>query len=313
MTFARSVKEELTRIGSSKSMKLAELSALLHLSGEVVYNKEGLFIEFTSSNIAITRRFVSLVKDLYDAEVELFKKEGSNLKKSGMLVIIKSHTKQIVSEHSLLEENTYNYDLLTASNEEKQAYLKGAFLASGSVNDPIKPNYHLEIFTKSKNEAIYVQRLMNHFDLNARITKRRNGLIIYIKEAEAISEFLKVIGAYDSVFKYEDLRIQRDFNNSINRVINCEIANEKKTLDAANNQLSQIKLIKQYKDIDSLDSKTREIILLREENPNSSLNELATAYEQKTGDKMSKSGINHRLVKIRELALDIVEQIKEGQ
>ncbi len=313
MTFARSVKEELTRIDSSKSMKLAELSALLHLSGEVVYNKEGLFIEFTSSNIAITRRFVSLVKDLYDAEVELFKKEGSNLKKSGMLVIIKSHTKQIVSEHSLLEENTYNYDLLTASNEEKQAYLKGAFLASGSVNDPIKPNYHLEIFTKSKNEAIYVQRLMNHFDLNARITKRRNGLIIYIKEAEAISEFLKVIGAYDSVFKYEDLRIQRDFNNSINRVINCEIANEKKTLDAANNQLSQIKLIKQYKDIDSLDSKTREIILLREENPNSSLNELATAYEQKTGDKMSKSGINHRLVKIRELALDIVKQIKEGQ
>ncbi len=313
MTFARSVKEELTRIDSSKSMILAELSALLHLSGEVVYNKEGLFIEFTSSNIAITRRFVSLVKDLYDAEVELYKKEGSNLKKSGMLVIIKSHTKQIVSEHSLLEENTYNYDLLTASNEEKQAYLKGAFLASGSVNDPIKPNYHLEIFTKSKNEAIYVQRLMNHFDLNARITKRRNGLIIYIKEAEAISEFLKVIGAYDSVFKYEDLRIQRDFNNSINRVINCEIANEKKTLDAANNQLSQIKLIKQYKDIDSLDSKTREIILLREENPNSSLNELATAYEQKTGDKMSKSGINHRLVKIRELALDIVEQIKEGQ
>ncbi|MDD4824080.1 MAG: DNA-binding protein WhiA [Acholeplasmataceae bacterium] len=313
MTFARSVKEELTRIDSSKSMKLAELSALLHLSGEVVYNKEGLFIEFTSSNIAITRRFVSLVKDLYDAEVELYKKEGSNLKKSGMLVIIKSHTKQIVSEHSLLEENTYNYDLLTASNEEKQAYLKGAFLASGSVNDPIKPNYHLEIFTKSKNEAIYVQRLMNHFDLNARITKRRNGLIIYIKEAEAISEFLKVIGAYDSVFNYEDLRIQRDFNNSINRVINCEIANEKKTLDAANNQLSQIKLIKQYKDIDSLDSKTREIILLREENPNSSLNELATAYEQKTGDKMSKSGINHRLVKIRELALDIVEQIKEGQ
>ena len=313
MTFARSVKEELTRIDSSKSMKLAELSALLHLSGEVVYNKEGLFIEFTSSNIAITRRFVSLVKDLYDAEVELFKKEGSNLKKSGMLVIIKSHTKQIVSEHSLLEENTYNYDLLTASNEEKQAYLKGAFLASGSVNDPIKPNYHLEIFTKSKNEAIYVQRLMNHFDLNARITKRRNGLIIYIKEAEAISEFLKLIGAYDSVFNYEDLRIQRDFNNSINRVINCEIANEKKTLDAANNQLSQIKLIKQYKDIDSLDSKTREIILLREENPNSSLNELATAYEQKTGDKMSKSGINHRLVKIRELALDIVEQIKEGQ
>lgn len=311
MTFARSVKEELARLDTVKSLKLSELSALLHLSSELIYNKEGLFIQFTSSNIAITRRFVSLIKDLYDADVELFKKEGSNLKKINMLVLVKSKAKQIANEHSLLDNNTYNYDLLTASNEEKQAYLRGAFLASGSVNDPIKPNYHLEIFTKSKNEAIYVQRLMNHFELNAKITVRRNGLIIYIKEAEAISEFLKVIGAYDSVFKYEDLRIQRDFNNSINRVINCEIANEKKTLDAAQNQLLQIKLIKQYKDINTLDVKTREIILLREDNPNSSLNELALAYEEKTGEKMSKSGINHRLVKIKELALEIVEQIKE--
>lgn len=311
MTFARSVKEELARLDTVKSLKLSELSALLHLSSELIYNKEGLFIQFTSSNIAITRRFVSLIKDLYDADVELFKKEGSNLKKINMLVLVKSKAKQIANEHSLLDNNTYNYDLLTASNEEKQAYLRGAFLASGSVNDPIKPNYHLEIFTKSKNEAIYVQRLMNHFELNAKITVRRNGLIIYIKEAEAISEFLKVIGAYDSVFKYEDLRIQRDFNNSINRVINCEIANEKKTLDAAQNQLLQIRLIKQYKDINTLDTKTREIILLREDNPNSSLNELALAYEEKTGEKMSKSGINHRLVKIKELALEIVEQIKE--
>lgn len=311
MTFARSVKEELARLDTVKSLKLSELSALLHLSSELIYNKEGLFIQFTSSNIAITRRFVSLIKDLYDADVELFKKEGSNLKKINMLVLVKSKAKQIANEHSLLDNNTYNYDLLTASNEEKQAYLRGAFLASGSVNDPIKPNYHLEIFTKSKNEAIYVQRLMNHFELNAKITVRRNGLIIYIKEAEAISEFLKVIGAYDSVFKYEDLRIQRDFNNSINRVINCEIANEKKTLDAAQNQLLQIRLIKQYKDINTLDVKTREIILLREDNPNSSLNELALAYEEKTGEKMSKSGINHRLVKIKELALEIVEQIKE--
>ena len=139
MTFARSVKEELARLDTSKSLKLSELSALLHLSSELIYNKEGLFIQFTSSNIAITRRFVSLIKDLYDADVELFKKEGSNLKKINMLVLVKSKAKQIASEHSLLDNNTYNYDLLTASNEEKQAYLRGAFLASGSVNDPINP------------------------------------------------------------------------------------------------------------------------------------------------------------------------------
>lgn len=311
MTFARSVKEELTRKPLVKREMLPELSALLRINSEVEIRSDGTFIVFQSNNIPITRRFFSLVKELYDSEMDLLSKKDLKLKNRGMVVVVKTNTQAIINEHSLIDANMSEYELLIQSNDEKRAYLRGAFLAGGSVNDPSKPTYHLEIFVRSKKEAILIQRMMNHFELNAKITQRRTGLIVYVKEADAISKFLMLVGAFDGVFKFEDLRIQRDFNNSINRLINCEIANEKKTLEAANEQLLQIKLIKQYKDVELLDEKLLEIINLREENPDASLNELAVVFEQKTGERISKSGINHRLQKIKELAYKIIEELKE--
>lgn len=311
MTFARSVKEELTRKPLVKREMLPELSALLRINSDVEIRSDGTFIVFQSNNIPITRRFFSLVKELYDSEMDLLSKKDLKLKNRGMVVVVKTNTQAIINEHSLIDANISEYELLTQTNDEKRAYLRGAFLAGGSVNDPAKPTYHLEIFVRSKKEAILIQRMMNHFELNAKITQRRTGLIVYVKEADAISKFLMLIGAFDGVFKFEDLRIQRDFNNSINRLINCEIANEKKTLEAANEQLLQIKLIKQYRDVELLDEKLLEIINLREENPDASLNELAVAFEQKTGERISKSGINHRLQKIRQLAYKIVEELRE--
>lgn len=311
MTFARSVKEELTRKPLVKREMLPELSALLRINSDVEIRSDGTFIVFQSNNIPITRRFFSLVKELYDSEMDLLSKKDLKLKNRGMVVVVKTNTQAIINEHSLIDANISEYELLTQTNDEKRAYLRGAFLAGGSVNDPAKPTYHLEIFVRSKKEAILIQRMMNHFELNAKITQRRTGLIVYVKEADAISKFLMLIGAFDGVFKFEDLRIQRDFNNSINRLINCEIANEKKTLEAANEQLLQIKLIKQYRDVELLDEKLLEIINLREENPDASLNELAVAFEQKTGERISKSGINHRLQKIKQLAYKIVEELRE--
>ena len=312
MTFARTVKEELVHLKTNKSEKLAELSALLHLGSEVVINNKGLFIVFRSTNIALTRHFFKLIKKLYNAEMEIATSRTS-FKTIELSVLVKTQTQNIASETSLIYESLSDYELLTIERPCKQAYLRGAFLASGSINNPIKPNYHLEIFAKSKTNAIFTQRLMNHFNLNAKIAKRRNGLIVYLKEAEAISEFLKVVNAYESVFHFEDLRIHRDFNNSINRLINIEIANEKKTLKAANQQLKQIKLIKQYKIFDMLEPSLKQIIALREENPTASLNELSLAYEEKTGEKISKSGINHRLQKIKELSIEIIKTIKEQE
>lgn len=307
MTFTRSVKEELTRLKLSKKEDLAEVSALLHINSEL-----DEVIVFSSKNIATIRRFYALIKALYNAEMETITKDDPRIASKGYMVIIKTQIDKIISEHGF-EEDTLNHELLTQSNDEKRAYLRGAFLAGGSINDPISSNYHFEIFTKSKQEAIFIQRVMNHFELNAKITTRRDGLIVYLKEAEAISEFLKLVSAFSGVFTFEELRIQRDFNNNINRIINCEIANEKKTLNAANEQLLHIRFIKQYIDIDTIDPKIREIMELREEHVDASLLELSHAYEHKYGETISKSGINHRLTKIRQLKDDLLKSLKEQQ
>lgn len=307
MTFTRSVKEELTRLKLTNKENLAEVSALLHING--VKNEH---IIFSSKNLPTIRRFYSLMKELYDADMDIITKDDPRIASKGYMVIIKSKIDAIDSEHGF-EEDTLVHDLITQTNDEKRAYLRGAFLAGGSINDPITSNYHLEIFTTSKQESIFVQRLMNYFELNAKITTRRDGLIIYLKEAEAISEFLKLVSAFSGVFTFEELRIQRDFNNNINRIINCEIANEKKTLDAANEQLLHIRFIKQYIDVDQIDPKIKEIMDLREENVDASLLELSHAYEHKYGEKISKSGINHRLTKIRQLKDELLKSLKERQ
>lgn len=312
ITFARSIKEELVHIKGTKEEKLALVSALLHINGELLISSEGMRLVFKSNNHAIARHFIMLIKELYSAEMEVSLKENS-FKKTEISVTVFTKTQEIVSEVGLLIKGTSDYELLTQSINTKQAYLRGAFLASGSINDPITANYHLEIYTSSKENIVYLQQIANTFNLNSKITKRRNGFILYLKEAEAISEFLKIIGAYEGVFRFEELRIQRDFTNSINRIINCEIANEKKTLKAATNQLNQITFIKEYRNIDVLDKQIIEIMELREENPEASLNELAIAYEEKTGESISKSGINHRLQKIKALAIEIAKSLRDQE
>ncbi|MDY0346203.1 MAG: DNA-binding protein WhiA [Acholeplasma sp.] len=310
MSFARTVKDEVVKIRTDKQEQLAELSALLHLNTDIHLTNEGMFLEFHTNNPSIARRFFVLMKNMYDAKLDIISKKETRLKKkSGYLVLVKSHANKIIDEHSMVEQNTLEYEFLTETDEAKRAYLRGAFLSCGSVNDPIKPTYHLELFVQSKTDAVFIQRLMNHFDLNAKITQRRQGLIVYLKEAEAISSFLNVIGAIESVFKFEDIRIKRDFNNSINRLINIEIANEKKTISAANEQLEDIELIKSNKMYGTIDNKLKETIRLRETYPDASLNELIAFYKNETGLNLSKSGMNHRLSKIKLLA----DSIREGQ
>ncbi|MCU0105345.1 DNA-binding protein WhiA [Acholeplasma vituli] len=310
MSFARTVKDEIVKIRTDAKAQLAELSALLHLNTDIHLTSEGVHLEFHTNNPSIARRFFVLIKNMYEAKTEIISKKTMKLnKKSGYLVLVKSHVNKIMDEHSMVDQNVMEYEFLTETDEEKKAYLRGAFLATGSVNDPIKPTYHLELFVMNKTDAIFIQRLMNHFDLNAKITKRRQGLIVYLKESEAISAFLSAIGAFEAVFKFEDERIKRDFNNSINRLINIEIANEKKTIEAANDQLEDIELIKANKALGTIDSKLKDTIRLREAYPEASLSELIEKYEEETGQKISKSGMNHRLMKIKALA----EFIREGK
>lgn len=310
MSFARTVKEELVTVPVELDGQLAEFSAFLNLNTEFHIEHKHKMLDFKTNNPTVARRFLQLTRTLYQAETSLMTQKQVKLNQRQTVIIrIQTKVEDIINEHGLFDNPIDNQELTTQSIEAKRAYLRAAFLSSGSVNHPKTAEYHLEIFAKSSDQIIFIQSLMNAFDLNAKITTRRKGFIAYLKDAEHISDFLQVIGAQNSVFQFEDIRIKRDFNNSINRVMNCEIANEKKIFVAANMQLEDIETIETFIPEHHIDEKMKVVMNLRKENPESSLNDLVAIYESTYGETISKSGLNHRFMKIRQLA----EQIKEGR
>ena len=192
-----------------------------------------------------------------------------------------------------------------------RGYLSGCFLATGSINDPSNTSYHLEMTSQEEAHAEFIIRLLQKFHINAHMTVRRNQQVVYVKASEQITDFLRVIGASDAIFTFEDVRIQRDFVNSLSRLNNCEIANEAKSFGVAQKQAEAVRYLADSGHLAKLTDKDREIALLRLEYDDASLLELASIYEEKTGVVLSKSGIRHRFNKIMELA-DKYRQ-KEGR
>ncbi len=311
MSFAKTVKEELVTIPVELEEQLAECAAFLNLNTELHIESRQKSLDFKTNNPTVAKRFLQLIRVLYQADITLITQKQTRLKKHQTVIVsIRSKVDDILNEHNLLEGNLEAEELLTQTRESKKAYLRACFLSSGSINHPKTAEYHLEIFSNNPNQIVFIQGLMNSFDLNAKVAKRRNGYIAYLKDAEGISTFLQIVGAQNALFQYEDIRIKRDFNNSINRVINCEVANEKKTLDAAREQLNDIKVINRYMQEDQIDPKVKQIMTLRQQFPDINLRELAAAYEEKYHETISKSGLNHRIQKIKQLAVDIKKSRK---
>jgi hypothetical protein len=308
MSFARTVKEELVSIPADGSEQLAEFSAFLNLSTEFHIAERKKMLDFKTNNPTVAKRFLQLTRALYQAETSLITQKLNKLNQRQSIIIrISSKVEDIINEHGILENPIENQELTTETPETKRAYLRAAFLSGGSINHPKTAEYHLEIFARDANQIIFIQSLLNAFDLNAKITNRRNGFIAYLKDAEGISDCLQVMGAQNSQFQFEDYRIKRDFNNSINRVMNCEIANEKKAIVAANQQIKDIELIEQFIPIHQIDPKMLQIMKLRKDYPDASLKELIEHYETIYQDVISKSGMNHRLIKIKQMATEIRE------
>lgn len=304
MSFAKRVKEELVQIQPSKEEALAEFSAMIELGTELAISERVKTLWFKSNNPTVARRFLGLLKGLYKVENTLLTKKQGNFKKGYQIQLgVQEAISDIMVEHSLFGEND-KVDLLIQNEETIKAYLRGAFLTTGSVNDPKTSEYHLEIYSENKDSILRIQRLMNEFGLNAKITKRRNGLICYLKDVTSIEDFLRIIGASDTVFEYEDIRIKRDFNNSINRVLNCEIANEKKTIQAANIQMKYIDYIEKSRV--KVDYKILQAMEIRKENPDASLKELVEYFEEKYKERITKSGLSHRFSKLKEIAEEIM-------
>jgi len=305
VSYASEVKQELTKLVVHPEHARVELSALLRMNGSLSLQNHHFVLTAQTENAAIARRIFSLIKQKYGMESELIVRKKMKLKKNNQyLVRLKHDTNKVLTDLDILDESglSINTDVpeeVLNEDQRMRSYLRGAFLATGSVNNPETSRYHLEIYSLYETHNEGIAQMMNHFHLNARTTKRRNGYIVYLKEAEKIADFLQVIGATNSMLKFEDIRIVRDMRNSVNRLVNCENANINKTVAAAERQIENIKHLQATVGLDSLPDKLREIAVLRLENPEVTLQELG---EMVPSGPISKSGINHRLRKLNELA-----------
>jgi len=277
VSYASEVKQELTKLVVHPEHARVELSALLRMNGSLSIQNHHFVLTAQTENAAIARRIFSLIKQKYGMESELLVRKKMKLKKNNQyLVRLKHDTNRVLTDLDILDESglSINTDVpeeVLTEDQRMRSYLRGAFLATGSVNSPETSRYHLEIYSLYETHNDGVAQMMNYFHLNARTTKRRNGYIVYLKEAEKIADFLQLIGATNSMLKFEDIRIVRDMRNSVNRLVNCENANINKTVAAAERQIENIKHLQATVGLDSLPDKLREIAVLRLENPEVSL------------------------------------------
>lgn len=304
MSFASEIKKELTAIEADSCCMAAELAALARMNGAVSVSKYEYTLDVQTENAAIARRIYTLIKALYTLPVELLVRKKMKLKKNNVYIVrMKKGAGKLLAELDIIGENhTFNRTISKKYFRKeccKKAYLRGAFLAGGSINNPETSSYHLEIFNAYQEHNTSLCELLNGFELGGRELERKSGYIVYLKEAEKITEFLSIIGAHNALFKFEDVRIVRDMRNSVNRLVNCETANLNKTIGAAFRQIENIQLIEKELGLDTLPEKLREIAILRVQHQEVSLKELG---ELAPSGKISKSGVNHRLKKIDEFA-----------
>ncbi|WP_077624836.1 DNA-binding protein WhiA [Sediminibacillus massiliensis] len=310
MSFASEIKKELTKVTHENCCAQAELAALIRMNGAVSLSSQQYILDVQTENAAIARRIYTLTKSLYSYPVELLVRKKMKLKKNNVYIVrMKEGARMFLTDLDILTGPfTFNHHIsekFTAKTCCRRAYLRGAFLAGGSVNNPETSSYHLEIYNFHKEHNDALCELMNTFELRARKLERKKGYITYIKEAEKITEFLTNIGAHQALFKFEDIRIVRDMRNSVNRLVNCETANLNKTIGAAFRQVENIKFIDKTVGLQALPDKLQEVAALRVQHQEVSLKELGELVS--TG-KISKSGINHRLRKIDEFA----EKLRQG-
>ncbi|PYZ95803.1 DNA-binding protein WhiA [Alteribacter lacisalsi] len=307
MSFASMTKKELTQLDVDQCCSKAELAALIRMNGSLSFGNKQLILDIQTENAAIARRIYSLIKACFPLHAELLVRKKMRLKKNNVYVVrISREAMMLLEELKIMSESfTFTREIspdLIASDCCKRAYLRGAFLAGGSVSHPETSSYHLEIFSLYEEHNDSLRRLMNHFNLNAKMLERKKGFILYLKEGERISDFLNVVGAHQSLLRFEDVRIMKDMRNSVNRLVNCETANLNKTVGAALRQVENIKFIQQEVGLHVLPDKLREIAELRVNHQDVTLKELGEMVES---GKVSKSGVNHRLRKIDEYAMKL--------
>ena len=308
MSFTTNVKNEISKETVNFVASRALLSAILRNS----YNKKLKKLELVTENSTICKYIYTLFKELYNINIKTEYKTTKFSKNRIYILTIPEKETSILEDLSVIDSNN-NYLNIPKSyildcDDEKRSYLKGVFLITGSINDPKTSMYHLEFFIDYKEEAEFISILLNQFYLNSKVITRDKGYMVYIKEAEKIGDFLRLINANMAVMYYEDIRIYRDHKNMTNRLNNCEQANIEKTLFYSARQVEDINLIIEKIGMDAVPEKLEEVMKYRLKYPETSLQELSEIINLETGKNITKSGLNHRFRKIKEMANKLREE-----
>jgi len=304
MSFAAQVKKELTQIHNKSCCERAELAALVQHCGllETPVAEDGR-LDVATENAAIARRIYTLMKPHCPSGLEVLVQRKMQLKKNNIYIVRLRRGIQtfllyldVLTKSGVITQTVMPVHTLKPCC--KKAYLRGAFLAAGSVNDPDSTSYHLELASKTRAHADSLWHVTNDYGLHAKVMGRKRGFVVYIKEGEKIIEFLGIVGAHQALLHFEDVRIVKGMRNQVNRLVNCETANLNKTILAAVRQLDNIRLLDEELGLDRLSAKLRIVAERRLQFPDMTLQELAESLPE----RVSKSGLNHRLRKLDELA-----------
>ena len=311
MSFSNDVKNELSRIETNDvAGDKAELLGLLRMSGAIIIRGMNVGIHFSTENAALARRALQLLKSNYQVQTEVVITRSRRLKKNNryqVQVIPSPQVSTALFELQLLSVESDLKNPLLENHDCKRTFLRGAFLGGGSISRP-SSDYHLEMVTENEDFAHTIIKIMQSFSLKAKLTDRKNEYIVYLKDGESIINFLSVIGAHNAMMELENVRIVKEMRNNVNRAVNCETANLNKVVKAAVRQVRCIHYIDEHMGLAELPQPLQEVAKLRLEHQDVSLNDLV---EYSGG--LGKSGINHRLKKLQEIAVGLgMEMEKEA-
>ena len=319
MSFSSETKKELSKIiPEKKCCTLAEIAGFARMNGSIRLMGGGrMNVSLTSEDPSIARLFKQMIQSYFDTTTSLDILQETALRRGKTYRITLDDAMtggQMLREIGLMTVQEGSNVLVEGIPQEvirkkccKKAYLRGLFMAAGSVSHPEK-GYHLEVVCKNEYIASDVKKLMNHFNLNAKISTRRENHIVYLKESDHIVDFMNIIGAHSQLLEYENVRIFKGLRNTANRIVNCESANLDKSVNAAGRHMENIRLIDEKIGIRNLPDKLRIIAEMRMQNPYVTLKELA----EMTDPPVSKSGVNHRLARIGELADRLREESEKN-
>ena len=313
MSFSGMVKEELSRqIGTARHCRIAELAALIGFCGRLEHFPQGEKLKLQTENETVARKCFTLLQKTFNIEKEISVRENSHLKRVKVYVLEISdpeEIREILQATKLIADSKFCdtlilQDMLVVQQSCcKRAYIRGAFLASGSISDPEK-GYHFEIVYPDERKAQQLQTMIRSFSVDAKIVQRKKSYVVYVKEGAQIVDMLAVMEANVALMDLENIRILKEMRNSVNRKVNCETANINKTVNAAVKQMEDIKLIQQVMGFEQLSDGLAQIAELRMQYPEATLKELGMMLSPQVG----KSGVNHRLRKLSALADELREK-----